>query len=185
MFERSWLVAKTNSSLTQDIEDLRKSQEFDAETDAISIKRIQDRHSSLVKYTEQLEQRVSRLEIVCEGLIWLFKEQGQLTDEMLEIIVARIDLADGVEDGKKGTEGTQAKYTCPHCGRPANPRRETCVFCFQALPKTAAIAAAAATKPTVALVGCAICGKEVPKRETNFTESGIACQSCYAQNERG
>ncbi len=179
MFKTYWL-AQSDWAQANAINELKEAHRLDADTDAISMQRIRDRHSSLVKYTEQLEQRVSRLEIVCEGLIEIFKEKGQISDQMMEIVVARIDLADGVEDGKKGSDGTHARYTCPHCGRPANPKRDACVFCFKALPKTVAVAVAEAPKPTVALVACAYCGKEVPKRETNFTENGIACRTCYA-----
>ena len=73
---------------------------------------------------------VESLTLTCQAMWELFREQGNLTDEMLLRKMEEVDLRDGRRDGRMGASAS----TCPDCSRPNNARHERCVYCGGLLP---------------------------------------------------
>ena len=76
----------------------------------------------------RLEDRVDQLSLVCMAMWSLMRDKTALTEEDLLERVKRIDLLDGVEDGK----ATQTVSQCTACDRPMNPRHQKCIYCGNA-----------------------------------------------------
>jgi len=79
---------------------------------------------------EYLTKRVARLEMVCEALWTLVKEQHGLSDEELMGVMAELDLADGKADGQKADTGP---VRCPKCDRPNSRRHDYCIYCGETI----------------------------------------------------
>lgn len=71
-----------------------------------------------------IHDRVDRLILVVEAM-WSLLEENDYTENQLRSRIARIDAADGVEDGKKNTRG----IACRDCGSIVPAGRPTCQFC--------------------------------------------------------
>lgn len=71
-----------------------------------------------------VHDRVDRLILVVEAMWSLLEEHGY-TEDQLRSRIARIDAADGVEDGRKNTRGIE----CHGCGSIVPAGRPTCQFC--------------------------------------------------------
>ena len=94
--------------------------------------------STLAADTTALRRRVDRAELVVEAMFRLMQEKGVATADELKIFIARVDLEDGVEDGKISATPEANPRKCPSCARPANFRRRTeCVYCGAALKPAA------------------------------------------------
>jgi hypothetical protein len=79
----------------------------------------------------EMEKRIGRLEMVCEAMWTLLREQTGMTDDDLMGMMAELDLSDGQADGQKGAAGPR---DCPKCGRPNNPKRhDYCIYCGELL----------------------------------------------------
>lgn len=117
----------------------------------------------------QMAMRVEQLELVCAAALELLGQRG-LSQEDLQMAVARIDLEDGVEDGRIGPDQSHVSPACGECGKPVNPKREVCVFCGSEWTQTVQLAEH---------VHCQVCGDKVDTAETWFTEDGITCHLCH------
>jgi len=122
-----------------------------------------------------LAARVDRLELVCETLLELVLLRKVVNREELEVLMAQVDLRDGVEDGGLNHDRPRSVApSCTACERPINPKRAACVYCGAKI-----VADAVAPKRAVRLVACGKCGEQVDPRTTNFTEDGLRCDACF------
>jgi hypothetical protein len=82
---------------------------------------LQDR-----KYTNRdIDERISKLSLVTEA-VWSFvKETNQLDDMDLINRIEKLDVRDGVKDGKV----TAVVTTCLGCAKKINTRYKTCLYC--------------------------------------------------------
>jgi hypothetical protein len=71
-----------------------------------------------------VNERVDRLILVVDAMWSLLKDTGW-TDEMLAQRLRELDLADGVEDGRR----TPRPRTCGGCGSMVEVGRTSCAFC--------------------------------------------------------
>lgn len=74
-----------------------------------------------------LQQRIDRLELVCEAMWKLLKEKTKAGDDELALKVRELDLSDGKADGKV----SRGPVECPNCGKPNSRRRLWCIYCGQ------------------------------------------------------
>jgi hypothetical protein len=74
------------------------------------------------KKIRDLEHRVDKLELVCESLWEIIKEEKSLTETDLIERMSQVDLKDGKFDGKKRRENAAE---CSNCGR-MNSKRLKC-----------------------------------------------------------
>jgi len=123
-----------------------------------------------------LGRRIDRLELLCEGLIEVLKNRGGLTADELTLAITRVDLRDGVEDGRLDPTAHAQAPTCPACSRPVNPRRKACVFCSAELP---AEMTAKPAKKAVRRVKCVSCLTPTPESEVFFSDTGMVCTLCF------
>ena len=77
-----------------------------------------------------LHDRVDRLTLVVDGM-WSLLEDAGYTDEQLRARIEEIDLADGVQDGRR----TQLAAQCAECGAKVAAGLSSCQFCGTALPE--------------------------------------------------
>ncbi len=119
-----------------------------------------------------LRRRLDRQELVLEALLQILQVRFGLSRDELAVMVQRVDLADGVEDGAIGPDRAQDAPSCPGCGRPVNPARDRCLYCDAPVD-------AAAEEPLVRTTTCASCGAVVPEQDTYFSERGLVCMSCH------
>lgn len=124
----------------------------------------------------EAKQRIGQMELALEALIRLLEVRSGIGREEVSLMVQRIDLADGVEDGQMGPDRLTEAPACPSCGRPINPKRATCLYCDADV--TQAIQANRAPPPR--LVQCVRCTAQVPERETFFSEHGVVCPKCFS-----
>ena len=136
--------------------------------------------------TAALRGKVARLELTVEALLEILWVRGLVTREEVSLAIQRIDLADGVEDGRVGPDRSAAAPRCPHCGRPINPLRSHCVFCAGKLEPTATrvglppkVARPKASAPRQNR--CSECGKVLTDDETHFRARGLYCESCFGK----
>ena len=82
-------------------------------------------HRSAENRVREARSRFERLELVCEAMWNLLKSRHRLSDDELIASVRRIDLSDGVADGRKAKAG----MTCERCGRMNSVRQNQCIYC--------------------------------------------------------
>jgi ribosomal protein S27AE len=75
--------------------------------------------------TDLVERRLDKLALINMALWSLMSEKLGLTEEDLMERVKKIDLMDGVEDGKLKRTVAQ----CPACNRVMSPRHTKCIYC--------------------------------------------------------
>jgi len=81
---------------------------------------------SAARSVMDLEERVSRLALICRAMFELMEESAPgLTEEKLSAKVTEIDLRDGVADGQMTPKGKP----CPKCGATMSPKFGRCLFC--------------------------------------------------------
>ena len=124
--------------------------------------------------TRSLSQRVDRLELLVDALMELAMGQGVSADA-IQLMVQRLDLADGFEDGRLGPERSAEAPKCGGCGRPVNPKRNQCIYC------DAPISEMVEVKVEPRILTCSRCTAQVAETTTYFTESGLVCTPCYNQ----
>jgi hypothetical protein len=78
------------------------------------------------KKIRDLEHRVDKLELVCESLWEIIKEEKSLTETDLIERMSQVDLKDGKFDGKKRRENAAE---CSNCGRMNSKRHKKCMYC--------------------------------------------------------
>ncbi len=71
------------------------------------------------------ERKLARLSLVTEALWNLLKSRHGCTDEELVAEIERLDLADGVLDGRKQS----GVLTCEACGRSTRQSEAHCMYC--------------------------------------------------------
>jgi len=76
-----------------------------------------------------LQQKVDRLEMICEAMWDLLRDKVGESDESLMAKILELDLSDGSADGK--VQRGPAK--CANCDRPNSRRHEFCIYCGQPL----------------------------------------------------
>lgn len=84
------------------------------------------RDSDTKSRIRDLEARVDKLELVCESLWNIIKEEKQLKEIDLIELMTQIDLRDGRFDGKKMKTPS---IKCPKCGRMNSKRHSKCMYC--------------------------------------------------------
>lgn len=77
-----------------------------------------------------LHERVDRLILVVDGMWSLLEDAGYTNEQLLEKI-QEIDLADGIEDGRR----TQLATQCVGCDAKVAPGLPSCQFCGTPLPR--------------------------------------------------
>ncbi len=138
--------------------------------------------AALKRQLQAAQQRVDRLELVLEALVQLLEAKESLGREELEIMVQRVDLADGVEDGRIGPDKTAVAPKCPLCGRSINPKRGACVYCGQEVTAQD-LELMGEQAPQVRYTRCVRCYQKVPQSETHFSPDGMVCAACHAVDE--
>jgi hypothetical protein len=74
----------------------------------------------------ELEERISRLALICRAMFELLQESSPgLTEQQLSAKVVEIDLRDGVADGHMTPRGKR----CPKCDAMMSPKFGRCLFC--------------------------------------------------------
>ena len=121
-----------------------------------------------------MRMKLDQLGLLCEALVQLLELKGGFKREELTLMIQRLDLADGVEDGRIGPNHTAGAPKCPNCNRPANPKREACIYCYAPLPKELPEAEAAQK-----MVKCTRCSKDVAENSAYFSEVGLLCYHCF------
>lgn len=93
--------------------------------------RARDKVESVRSEINTLNRRLNSLTLCCQALWELLRDNTSLTDEDLRAKIREVDARDGQLDQQIGAQQT----ACPICGRQANTRRKTCVFCGAELNK--------------------------------------------------
>ena len=128
----------------------------------------------LRRENDVLRTQVARQQLILQTLLDWHINQGHFDRGAFGILMARADLADGVEDGALGPDRALAAPSCGDCGRPVNPKRKACVFCG------AKVTASASAKPPARTVSCRKCGESVPESRTYFSGNGLVCEFCFS-----
>jgi hypothetical protein len=128
----------------------------------------------LNKEVSRLRNTVAQLELTVEALLRVLEVRLGLGKEEVALMIQRIDLSDGVEDGRVGPDPSSEVPACPHCGRPTNPKRSSCIYCNGAVEQRTE-----RPKPAPRKVTCSGCGASVNEQETYFSENGVVCARCF------
>ena len=75
-----------------------------------------------------LEAKVDKLELVCESLWEIIKEDKSLNETDLIERMIKVDLQDGTFDGKKRKTSS---VECTKCGRMNSKRHSKCMYCSE------------------------------------------------------
>jgi hypothetical protein len=148
----------------------------------LDIEGLQDRANAagesvgqLKKQVEYQQKKLDAMELLLESLIGYLKAKGLLRKKELALLVQRVDLGDGYEDGKMGPDRTAKAPACPFCHRPFNPKRPACIYCGQVVSeKDLALMADSPRK-----VRCVGCYSEVAENNAHLTTIGLLCPRCF------
>jgi hypothetical protein len=127
-----------------------------------------------------LRQRLEYADLQLSALTALLDAKGLISLDELKDAMVRLDLADGVEDGRMGPDRATEAPCCPACGRPANRRRSQCVYCGAALPPVGR-PGAPGSRREIKTVSCAKCGEAVAEKDGYFTDRGMVCPRCFGR----
>ncbi len=72
-----------------------------------------------------IEDRLERMALICMAMWSLVQSRTDLTEDDLLDRIQKIDLLDGVPDGKITRQVTQ----CSQCNRPMSSRHQRCIYC--------------------------------------------------------
>src|SRR3954451_25360968 len=86
---------------------------------------------TLEQKVRRLEERTERLTLAAMAMAEILREQGGISEEVIEAKIREIDLRDGQPDGKLSPRGKR----CGQCGRVTSPTRATCLYCGTPLPE--------------------------------------------------
>jgi hypothetical protein len=137
-----------------------------------------------------LSGEVERLNLVVEALTELMVTRLGVTRYEVELMVERVDLADGVVDGRVGPDRAAKAIKCPSCERPVNPKRSECIYCGQqydfedlearrrehAEQRRAAAEAERKERAANRKTFCSECTKVLKKEEVHFGPRGVYCR---------
>jgi hypothetical protein len=97
-------------------------EQLDRKIDVAQDAALQNSGRSVV----ELEERVSRLALICRAMFELMQESAPgLTEQKLSAKVIEIDLQDGQADGRMTPRATR----CPKCDAMMSPKFGRCLFC--------------------------------------------------------
>lgn len=82
------------------------------------------------KVTE-LTRRLDRQSLLIQALWQFVKADRELEDGDLKAMARKLDLEDGVEDGRQAPEALQS---CPACEEPVKGSRDRCFWCGHMFP---------------------------------------------------
>jgi hypothetical protein len=122
------------------------------------------------------KRRVAKLELLTEGLIAYMQVKGVLNREELAVMVQRVDLSDGYEDGRIGPDRSSKCTKCPFCDRPFNEKRKVCIYCGKEVtPQDLKLM----EKKEPRTIICALCYRRFPETAAHFTVKGLVCETCF------
>jgi hypothetical protein len=122
------------------------------------------------------KRRVAKLELLTEGLIAYLQVKGVLNREELAVMVQRVDLSDGYEDGRIGPDRSSKCTKCPFCDRPFNEKRKECIYCGKEVtPQDLKLM----EKKEPRNIICALCYRRFPETAAHFTVKGLVCETCF------
>jgi hypothetical protein len=98
---------------------------------AHEAQRATDRAARLENELTQLRRKVDRFALTAQAMWELIKEKTELNEQDLVKRMDEIDLRDGTQDGKIGTEVIE----CPECKRPVSSARDVCMYCGAAIDR--------------------------------------------------
>lgn len=130
-------------------------------------------------------QRLDRLELLCEAMAALGETKKLFTRTELVVMMTRIDLLDGVEDGRRRELRSNAPK-CASCNHHVNPRRRDCVYCGASLVAEEASSPyrGGGARPHEELVlpkmvDCTSCRTSVEQADAYFSKNGeLVCLQC-------
>lgn len=125
---------------------------------------------------QHLKKQQDLNELVLEALLQLAELKGQVTKEEIALMIQRLDLADGVEDGRIGPDRASVAPKCPFCARPINPQRQSCIYCGQKAPEAQQVPRK--TDSSARLIRCVRCYNEVREDQAHFSPEGLLCDAC-------
>ena len=67
---------------------------------------------------DQLQRRVDRAELLLESLYRVVADKDLVSADEFRLMVARVDLEDGVEDGRIGPDRNRRAPKCRECSAP-------------------------------------------------------------------
>jgi hypothetical protein len=107
---------------------------FDAyQTGVESLQADTDRRvTNTADKLRDLERRYERMSLVTNALWQLLKAHTGLTDADLKQYIEKVDLADGVRDGR--VTRSKGAMDCPHCSRRVLKSATVCAWCGEKLP---------------------------------------------------
>jgi hypothetical protein len=106
----------------------QQSQIAEVKTDAIEAKQEAAQYSDRVR---ALETQVSHMALACQAMWELLRERTGISESELLAKMKEVDLRDGAQDGRM----TPVLIKCPACGKPANSKSASCMYCGAAIPK--------------------------------------------------
>ena len=81
-----------------------------------------DRHAGDIAH---IKSHLDRLSLSCKAMWELLREHSHLTEDDIEKKIFEIDSRDGQAAGKIAIQFLK----CESCGKPTNPKRNSCVMC--------------------------------------------------------
>lgn len=144
------------------------------------------RASELSNELRRARVRIERLELFVEALLHLAHTKNQFTVDEWQATLLRVDLADGIEDGKRNPNAYRGAPMCPRCHHYVNPQRSHCVYCDapQVDPSVqGGNPYRGESRPRSAepkRVPCARCHSVVAQTDSYFSGAGeLVCAECF------
>lgn len=82
---------------------------------------------------EQLERVLDRLSLVTLALTEIVEDRLQLPKSEIEDLIEKIDLRDGILNGKLNSRSSLRVKHCLHCNRGNSRKRDACLYCEEPL----------------------------------------------------
>lgn len=143
--------------------------------EASRIRDLEDEVERLKDRLDQLEEALRRNEhaaLTAEAVKDAIVVNALLTSEEMDKAIARVDLRDGVEDGRIGEDWSGAATACPRCDRPVNVKRGECVYCGTRFKRK--VEAKTGSHSTL----CSGCGRPIEPGQEVIKSRGVFCPSC-------
>jgi ribosomal protein L32 len=106
----------------------QQGQIAEAKTDAIEAKMQAAQYSDRV---QALEAQVNHMALACQAMWEILRDRVGITEPELLAKINEVDLRDGAKDGRM----RPTLIKCPTCGKPANTKHTSCMYCGAAIPK--------------------------------------------------
>lgn len=95
---------------------------------SIELVQLADLRDKVTELTRKLE----RQSLLLEAMWQFMKAEFELEDDDLKKLARKLDLEDGVEDGRKAAEA--GPENCPACEEPVKGARDSCFWCGHKFP---------------------------------------------------